>query len=78
MWQHISIAIIGFVLMQGCSHSTWSDEEMDQFLEACMAEGGDKSYCKCYLEKTMAFSPVAEEADKIAYEVKVELAKDCD
>ena len=55
-----------------CNSDPWSNDEKNIFIDECREEGGDKSYCHCYLEKTMEYSPIAEEADRIAFEVKIE------
>ncbi len=72
------IAFLLILGLTGCNSDSWSASEKNEFLEGCREEGGSKAYCKCYLEKTMAHTPVAEEAEKLSFETKVELSKDCE
>lgn len=61
-----------------CQSGVWSDVDQDKFIEGCLAEGGEKRYCECYLKKVMEYTSIAEEAERIPFEERVKLAKDCD
>ena len=73
--------IIGFfvVLMyvSSCSSGPWSEVEQDKFKDECKAEGGTKSYCSCFLENVMNKYPNVSDADKMEFEMAIELSKDC-
>lgn len=66
------------VLVVSCSNDTWSDKERSVFFTGCINEGGSKDYCECYLEKVMYKNPIAEDANDMDYETKIELSKNCD
>jgi len=66
-----------FLLLTACSTSPWSKTEKSEFIDACMTEGGSKSYCKCYMENVMQQYPIKEDAKQLDYETKIELSKDC-
>ena len=65
-------------VMCACSNSPWSKADKNQFMDGCMAEGGSKSYCKCYMENVMQQYPIKEDANNMDYETKIELSKDCE
>lgn len=65
------------VLITACSNSPWTKQEKKQFINACVNEGGSKSYCKCYMENVMKEYPIKEDANSIDFETKIELSKDC-
>ena len=70
--------VILLLTCSACKSKKWSKLDRNEFLSTCFDEGGSKDYCHCFLDKMMEFSPIAEEADQINFEQKVELAKDCD
>ncbi|MFK8038384.1 MAG: hypothetical protein AB8B74_08850 [Crocinitomicaceae bacterium] len=65
-------------ICSSCDGGKWSKIDQDEFLRICFKEGGSKDYCHCFLEKMMINSPIADEAEQIDFESKVEIAKDCD
>ncbi len=69
-----------FVLLSvlSCSHSPWSKQDKKAFITACIAEGGSKLYCECYMENVMQEFPIKEDANTIDFETKIELSKDCE
>jgi len=68
------VLVISFL---SCSNDNWSTDEKNIFLTGCINEGGSKVYCECYLENVMQYSPIAEDANALDYETKIELSKDC-
>jgi hypothetical protein len=66
-----------FILLVSCSTTPWSKTEKSEFINACMNEGGSKSYCKCYMENVMQEYPIKEDANQLDFETKIELSKDC-
>lgn len=70
--------VIIISICSACHSGNWSKTDQDEFLRICFNEGGSKDYCHCFLEKMMENSPIADEAEQIDFESKVELAKNCD
>ncbi len=72
------ILIFGiFMTLLACDNDNWTSTEKENFILECIDEGGSKAYCNCFLDKMMTYSPIAEEVDRIDFETKVELSKDC-
>jgi hypothetical protein len=71
------INILFLVFLTACSNSPWTKTEKTEFIDACMNEGGSKSYCKCYMENVMQQYPIKEDANQLDFETKIELSKDC-
>lgn len=71
------IYISAFILTTACSNSPWTKQEKKQFINACMNEGGSKSYCNCYMENVMSEYPIKEDANNMDFESKIEFSKDC-
>jgi len=67
-----------FICLMGCSTGPWPEAEQDKFKDECKAEGGSKSYCSCFLENVMHKYPNVSDADKMEFEMAVELSKDCE
>jgi len=61
----------------GCSAENWKKDDQDKLLKRCLAEGGTKSYCKCYLENAMEKYPDATAMDNLDFESAVDLSIDC-
>ena len=60
-----------------CAEDSWTKDEQKAFIQSCREEGGSKNYCECYMENIMTDFPIAEDAETIDFEVKIELSKDC-
>lgn len=71
------IVIFIAVFFVSCSVDSWTKEEKINFVQSCREEGGSKSYCECYMENVMTDYPIAEDAEDIDFEIKIELSKDC-
>jgi len=65
------------VLFQACGESEWDSEDQKALVKRCLAEGGSKSYCKCYLKNAMETYPDAEDMEDLDFESAVELSVDC-
>lgn len=66
-----------FVTGSACRSNSWSRQDKKALLKKCRAEGGSKSYCKCYLDTAMDNYPVVNDMDKIDFETAVELSLKC-
>jgi len=60
-----------------CSNQPWTKEEKKEHISKCREEGGTKQYCECFIEILMEKYPIASDVDKLDFETKVELSKDC-
>jgi hypothetical protein len=60
-----------------CSGGTWPAADQEKFRDECAAEGGSRSYCKCYLDNVMERYPNVSDAEKMDFETAVELANEC-
>jgi hypothetical protein len=65
------------VFFVSCSNDRWTKNEKFFFIQSCREEGGSKDYCDCYMKNIMANFPIAEDANDIDFEIKIELSKDC-
>lgn len=65
-------------LLVSCGSGSWPSEKQDEFLDECAAEGGGRSYCRCYLDQVMEKYPNADDAAKMDFETAVELADKCE
>jgi len=74
----VLIILVLVLMITSCSTDSWSTKEKDVFFTGCINEGGSKKYCECYLEKVMQKNPIADDANDLDYEMKIELSKDCD
>ena len=66
------------VIFTSCSNDSWTSKQKDIFFTGCINEGGSKKYCEGYLEKVMQKKPIADDANDMDYETKIELSKDCE
>ncbi len=66
------------VLAVSCANEEWSSVDQNKLLDRCLAEGGTKSYCKCYLSNAMKAYPNAKDMDDLDFEASVELSIDCE
>lgn len=73
-----NLTIILAVLLLSCSHNNWTNEEQNKFVHECREEGGTKSYCDCFMENVMDKYHIAEDANNIDFETKIELSKNCE
>lgn len=74
----VNLLILCFVFMfTGCAEENWSEQDQNEFVEACEEEGGKKSYCKCFMKNAMDRFPISDDADNMSFEEAVELSKDC-
>jgi len=73
-----SLTLILTVLLLSCSSSNWTNEEQTQFVQACREEGGSKDYCECFMENVMDKYHIAEDANNMDFEIKIELSKNCE
>ncbi len=71
------ILILMALMVVSCSEKSWAKEEQNGFIQSCREEGGSKAYCECYMENVMTDFPIAEDAENIDFEIKIELSKDC-
>lgn len=71
------ILILSTILLS-CSHSNWTKDEQTKFVQECREEGGSKNYCECFMENVMENYHIAEDANTIDFETKIELSKDCE
>jgi len=73
---------IGFILLiasvTACSGGPWPKGDQEKFMSDCKDEGGEKSYCSCYLENVMEKYPNVSDFEKMDFETAVELSKDCE
>jgi hypothetical protein len=74
----IGVPIIIFAICVGCSNGSWPEADQEKFRKACKAEGGTSSYCSCFLENVINKYPNVSDADKMEFEMAVELSKDCE
>ncbi len=65
------------ILAASCGSEEWSSVDQNKLLDRCIAEGGTKSYCKCYLSNAMKAYPDADDMDDLDFESSVELSIDC-
>lgn len=66
------------ILLFSCSNAEWSSVDQNRLLDRCLAEGGTKSYCKCYLKNAMKAYPNPRDMDNLDFEASVELSIDCE
>jgi hypothetical protein len=66
------------IVLSSCTSENWTSEQQDTFFTGCINEGGSKEYCECYMEKVMEKNPIADDANGMDYETKIELSKDCE
>ena len=66
-----------FIVLVSCSTDSWTDEEQSTFVDECIAEGGEKSYCECYKNNAMTEFKRYEEVADMSFEKAVELSKNC-
>lgn len=71
------IFILTLILFVSCSQDNWSKDEQNKFVQACREEGGSKDYCDCFMQNVMENYHIAEDADELDFETKIELSKDC-
>jgi len=70
------IPLTCFILLS-CSEESWTKKEQDTFYQNCRVEGGSIEYCDCYKDAVMQNYPIAEDAEDIDFETKIELANQC-
>ena len=66
-----------FTLLVSCAEGNWTKDDQNNFVHNCREEGGAKDYCECYMTNVMLEYPIAEDAETIDFEVKIELSKNC-
>ena len=71
------VILLTSLLIMSCSSKNWTDDEQNMFIDACEEEGGESSYCECYMENVIQEFPIATDANEIDFEIKIELSKDC-
>lgn len=74
--RQLSLIFILFLFVS-CSQDNWTKDEQKAFTQICREEGGSKDYCDCFMQNVMQDYPIAEDADEIDFETKIELSKDC-
>ncbi len=72
------LALLFLATLNSCSSSEWDNADQDELIDRCKAEGGSKSYCKCYLKNAMEKFPNADDMDEIQFETAVELSLNCE
>ena len=72
------ICLFTGLILTSCANSEWSSDDQNKLLDRCQNEGGNRSYCKCYLKNAMEEYPNAEDIDEIDFESAVELSIDCE
>jgi hypothetical protein len=66
-----------FTFLVSCSSDNWTNDEQKKFVYSCREEGGSKNYCECYMNNVMLENPIAEDAETMSFENKIELSKNC-
>ena len=74
----VLFSIFLLAVITSCSSDNWTSKQKDIFFTGCIHEGGLKKYCECYMEKVMQKNPIADDANDMDYETKIELSKDCE
>ncbi len=72
------LLVLAVFIVSSCSSEAWNKEEQGTFIDECIEEGGSKSYCTCFMNKTMEEYPIYEDSKEIKFEEAVELSKNCD
>lgn len=71
------LTIAAVFLLVSCEQSSWNEEEQEAFMDECLSEMEDKTYCECYMKKVMEQYPQAEEAEEMSFEEAYEFSKAC-